>query len=370
MNRLDRITRLRKIMEESELDSVIISDPANIFYLSGFTSGDDGKLIITDTEQFLFTDPRYEIQAKEECCGFDLLIDSMDNPMKEQFKDILKKCKLKAMGFEGSDMSFQQVQTLRTFKHGLNCKLVNISPGLEWFRSIKDDEELKIMKVAATIGRESFIIIRHLIKAGAIEQNLAAELEYEFRKKGASGVSFPTIIAAGPNSAKAHYSAGSRILKKGDMVVCDFGCKYEKYSSDETNTVSIGKPSEAVAEIYEIVRDAHMEAVSKTKCGMTSPEIDNFARDHIKKCGYDKYFNHSTGHSLGLGTYENGTFHEKPSIGPREDKTPIVENMVITVEPGIYIESFGGVRIEAEYVMTNNGLEQMIDYGDRGLDIL
>ena len=367
----DRITKLRKIMEESKLDSVMISDPANIFYLSGFTSGDDGKLLITDIEQFLFTDPRYEIQAKEECRGFDLLIASIDNPMKGQFRDILKKYKLKAVGFEGSDMSFQQVQTLRTFKHGFSCKLVNISPELEWFRSIKDDEELKIMKVAATIGRESFITIRHLIKAGAIEQSLAAELEYEFRKRGASGISFPTIIASGPNSAKAHYSAGSRILKKGDMVICDFGCKYRKYSSDETNSVSIGRPNTEMAKIYEIVRDAHMEVISGTKCGMVGSEIDNFARDYIKKCGYDKYFIHSTGHSLGLGSHENDTFHERPVVGPdKKDKTPIIENMVITVEPGIYVEGLGGVRIEAEYVMTNNGLESMIDYGDRGLDIL
>jgi len=365
-NRLDRITRLRKIMEESKLDSIMISDPANIFYLSGFTSGNDGKLLITDTEQFLFTDPRYNVQAKKECQGFDLLITMS---MKKQFRDILRKFGLKSMGFEGSDISFQQVQTLRRFKLGTSCKLINISPKLEWFRSIKEEEELKMMKIASSIARESFITIRHLIKAGTVEQNLAAELEYEFRKRGASGVSFPTIIASGPNAAKAHYIAGSRILKTGDIVVCDFGCKYKKYSSDETYTVSIGSPNKEMIKIYEIVREAHMEAASRARCGMLASEIDNFARSHIEKYAYGKYFIHSTGHSLGLGSYENGTFHERPFVGPN-DNYPIIENMVITIEPGIYIEGLGGVRIESEYIMTGNGLEQMIDYGDRGLDIL
>jgi len=370
MNRLDRITRLRKIMEDLKLDSVMISDPANIFYLSGFTSGDDGKLLITGTEQLLFTDSRYEIQAKEECHGFDLLISNMKNSMKDQFRDVLKKFKLKIMGFEGSNMSFQQVQNLRTFKRGLGGKLVNISPKLEWFRSIKEDEELKIMKVASAIARESFITIKHLIKAGTTEQNIATELEYEFKKRGASGISFPTIIASGPNGAKAHHSAGSRIMKTGDMVICDFGCKYERYSSDETYTVSIGQPDSKMAEIYNIVKDAHMEAVSGAGCDMSASDIDSFARDYIKECGYGEYFTHSTGHSLGLGSHENGTFHEQPVIGPRDKLHLVEKNMVITIEPGIYIEGLGGVRIEAEYVMTKNGLEQMIDYGDRGLDIL
>jgi len=370
MNRLNRITRLRKIMGDSKLDSVMISDPANIFYLSGFTSGDDGKLLITDTEQLLFTDSRYEIQAKEECHGFDLLITTPKNSMKGLFRDILKKLKLKTMGFEGSNMSFQQVQNLRAFKHGLGSKLVNISPELEWFRSVKEDEELKIMKEASAIARESFITIKHLIKAGAIEQRIATELEYEFKKRGASGISFPTIIASGPNGAKAHHNAGSRIMKKGDMVICDFGCKYKKYSSDETYTVSIGQPDKKLVEVYNIVRDAHMEAVSEAGCDMSASDIDSFARDYIKKYGYDKYFTHSTGHSLGLGSYENGTFHEQPFIGPYDKLHLIEKNMVITIEPGIYIEGLGGVRIEAEYVMTKNGLEQMIDYGDRGLDIL
>lgn len=367
----NRIERLRKIMEKAGVDVVYISDPANIFYLSGFTSGHDAKLLISLSEQVLFTDSRYGLQAEEESPSFELVV-AVNESISEVLKKLLERFRMKKIGFEGADLRFQAVQLIRKLKHGLGCQLVNISPRLSWFRAVKDREELEIMKKAAAIAHESFIAIKPLIKVGAVEQDVATELEYEFRKRGASGPSFPSLVASGPNGAKVHYEAGTRAFKEGDMIIIDFGCKYQKYSSDETNTIILGPATSTDPElikVYNIVRAAHLRVVNKAKCNIFGPEIDKIARDYIKQQGYSDRFIHSTGHGLGLGTVENGTFHEQPSAGPMDDTTPITENMVITVEPGIYLPGKGGVRIEGIYVMTESGLKPIIDYGNREWEV-
>jgi len=286
---------------------------------------------------------------------------------------------MKKIGFEGADLRFQDVQILKRLRCELSGRLMNmclghrlvdISSELEWFRAIKDQEELDTMRKAATIAHESFEAVKPLMKVGAVEQDIATELECEFRRHGASGASFPTLVASGPNGAKIHYEAGTRAFKEGDMIIIDFGCRYQKYASDETNTIAIGSPDPELIKAYDIVRAAHWKAIREAKCNISEPKIDKIARDYIEQEGYGGYFNHSTGHGLGLGTVENMTFHEHPHAGPTNSSTPITEGMVITIEPGIYLPGKGGIRIECICVMTKNGLEPIIDYGDRQLEVI
>jgi len=369
MTRCNRIKRLREIIEAARVDVAYISDPANIFYLSGFTSGYDAKLLISSSEQILLTDSRYDLQAEEESSNFELAV-ARHESLSKLLKALLERFKMKKIGFEGADLRFQDVQIIRNLKRGLGCKLQDISPKLEQFRAVKDKEELYTMKIAATIAHESFKAIKPLIKVGAIEQDIATELEYEFRKRGASRPSFPSLVASGPNGAKIHYEAGTRAFREGDMILIDFGCRYQKYASDETNTIAIGSPDPELIKVYDIVRAAHWKTIREAKCNISGPEIDKIARDHIKQQGYGDHFGHSTGHGLGLGTAENGTFHEHPHASPTNSTIPVIEDMVITVEPGIYLPGKGGVRIEGVCVMTKDGLEPIIDCGNRRLEVV
>lgn len=356
-----RIEKFREILEEEKIDVAFVSDPANIYYLSDFTTGEDAKLFISKSEQILYTDGRYILQAEKESPNFEIVVPTNISSREGVLKDLLKRFQNKVIGFEGSNLKFEAVQKLRKFKYGLGIKMVDLSKKLSLFRAIKDPFELRKMREASRIAHRSLEEIKHMIKPGTKEREIALELEYRFRKNRASGTSFPTLVASGPNGAIVHHMAGDRKFEEGDMIIIDFGCRYRKYASDETQTISIGKPSNEIIKVYGIVLDAHEKVVSEARCGMSGKEIDKIARDHIEKEGYGEYFVHATGHSLGLGTYENGTFHELPALSPLYEGE-ITENMVVTVEPGIYLPGKGGVRIEGEYLMTEKKLERLVHF--------
>lgn len=338
-----RVQKIREILTEKKLDGVLISNPYNMRYISGF-SGATGYLLITQRESVLFTDSRYTIQAKEESDTFAVV--ELKNSYTELIKEWIEKEQIKILGFEGEDV---QVSTYLQWKEAFPVEeLKDTGTTIALLRSIKTEEELEKLEEAERIGDKAFSKILEIIRPGMTELEVAAHLEFWMKQYGAEGLSFDTIAASGLNSAKPHAVPGRKVMEKGDFVTMDFGCIYEGYCSDMTRTIVLGKASRKQREIYECVLHAQLEALKFIRAGKTGQEVDKVARDIITNAGYGENFGHGLGHSVGL------YIHEEPRLS-KKDETVLAENMVVTVEPGIYVENFGGVRIEDMVVVTKEG---------------
>ncbi|MBQ3037820.1 MAG: aminopeptidase P family protein [Clostridia bacterium] len=323
MNRCDR---LRQSMMEDE--AVLITSCPNIFYYSGFTS-EDAKIVITKSQQMLFTDSRYTIQARLEAKGFDIY-DKADD-----FKKAIKGLECKIICFEEEALSVAQYEKLKAF----GKELKPFSKEIKKPRETKDSAELRKIAEAERLGDEAFSYILKHISVGRTEKEIASELEFFMRKNGASALSFETICASGVRSAMPHGTASDKVIKKGDFVTLDFGCILDGYCSDMTRTIVMGTPSQKQKEIYDVVLKAQISAINAVKCGARCADCDMAARKIIEDAGYGNNFGHGTGHSVGI------EIHESPNLSPKSDAILQAGN-VVTVEPGIYIDGFGGVRIE------------------------
>lgn len=339
----ERYQRVLSIIREKKLDGIIVSNKYNMQYLSGFTGG-TGYLYLSPNKRIVLTDSRYTVQAKEETFGFEIL--EIKNDYTELFADIFYTENGKRIGVESMDLL---VSTLEKWKSKFSviewCLLKEELSGL---RAVKTWEELEKIKKAEEIGDVVFSKILNIIKPGITELEVAAHLEFLMKQQGAQGLSFDTIVASGVNSAKPHAVPGYKKIEKGDFVTMDFGCVYEGYCSDMTRTIVVGKASRKQREIYHIVLQAQEEALAFMKAGYTGAQVDKVARDVITRAGYGSNFGHGLGHGVGL------YIHENPRLSSGEN-TVLKENMTETVEPGIYIENFGGVRIEDLVVITNEG---------------
>ncbi len=324
-----RLENLKNSLRDNEV--IYISSYPNIFYYSGFTSS-DARLIITHQNQFILTDSRYTIQAKEQASDFEIADISKD------YDGIFKKLGDVLIGYEGESLTVNELkklekslcdnQSVKDMQHIINAP-----------RKIKSDSEIKKIAEAERIGDEAFSYILPKIHEGVSEIELALELEFFMKRAGASTLSFETIVASGARSAMPHGVASKKCIEKGDFVTFDFGCVFEGYCSDMTRTVVMGKASEWQKEIYNVVLSAQQEALNVIEAGKKCSDIDQIARDIIAHAGYDKNFGHGLGHSVGI------EIHEMPSLSPKCDD--IIQNgHILTVEPGIYIEGKGGVRIE------------------------
>lgn len=339
---LSRVDRLRECLKDSE--SVLISSGQNIFYYSGFTS-EDANLLISHDKQLLITDSRYTIQAREQAPDFEI-IDSADG-----FKNILKRIPQSYIGFEENYVSVNQYRK-RQRDAGDEKTLVPMQKRIDALRQIKDDEEIRRIAEAERIGDEAFSYILDKIKPGVTEREIALELEFFMKKQGAAALSFETIAASGVRSAMPHGAASQKVIEKGDLLTLDFGCVYEGYCSDMTRTVAVGSVSDRQREIYEIVLKAQLAALDVIKPGMRCAEVDKTARDIIKAAGYGDNFGHSLGHSVGIQIHESPVFSAK-------SRDAVKAGHVITVEPGIYVDGFGGVRIEDLVVVTEEGIQNL-----------
>lgn len=326
---------LRKMLADNE--AVYITSYPNIFYYSGFTS-EDAVLLITKNRQILFTDSRYTVQAKQQAADFEILdiIAERDNTV--------KACGAELLCFEEENVTVRQFSALQ--KYGI--KLKPFSESLRIPRRTKDENELKRISEAERLGDEAFSYIVNKIKPGRTEREIAAELEYFMRKNGAQSTSFETICASGVRSAMPHGTASGKTIESGDFVTLDFGCVLDGYCSDMTRTVIVKEANERQREIYNIVLNAQEAALKILKTGLPCADGDRAAREIIENAGYGKCFGHSTGHSVGI------EIHETPVLSPKSKDILAVGNTV-TVEPGIYIEGFGGVRIEDLVTITDSG---------------
>lgn len=344
-----RVAGLREVMKEQHMEAIWITNDVNRRYLTGFT-GSSGYVLITLDQAYLLTDFRYMTQAPEQ--AKDFVVVEHGPSVNDNLKQLLQEARISRLGFEEDHTSFS---TYRKYESDLKpCELVPVSGMVEELRMFKDNDELKIMKEAADLVDKTFLHMLEVLNPGVSEWDACLELETFMRKHGASGPSFETIIASGERSALPHGAASSKIMQNTEFVTMDFGAIYNGYCSDITRTVFLGEPTAKHREIYDIVLEAQMHTLEQLKPGMTGREGDALARDTIVRYGYGDMFGHSTGHGLGMEV------HEQPRLSKLSD-TILKPGMVVTVEPGIYIPGFGGVRIEDDIVITDTGVRRLTE---------
>jgi Xaa-Pro aminopeptidase len=311
--------------------------------LSGFT-GSAGYLIITMDDAVLFTDFRYRTQAPKEVIDFTVIEHGAS--AQASIYEWLQSKKVKRVGFEQTTLTYAEFRDIEQNFQGLT--LVPTADWIEQLRMVKDDAELHVMQEAAKLADDTFEHMIHFVKPGMTEKEVALEIEFFMRRHGATSSSFETIVASGERSALPHGIASDRVIGRDEFVKLDFGAYYKGYCSDITRTLFIGTPTKKHVEIYQIVLEAQLAGVEQIRIGMTGKQADALTRDIIKRYGYNGYFGHGTGHGLGM------EIHEAPRLSPTGEVV-LKSGMTVTIEPGIYIPDFGGVRIEDDVVLTPNG---------------
>lgn len=345
---INRIEKFKNKIKELGLDAAIIYKPENRRYLSGFT-GSFGYILLTHDEKFFITDSRYVEQAKRQCKGYKLIeIKSNGDWASSMLYDIINEQEIRKIGFEDKHVTYFQYSEIA--ENLDDIELVPLNGILQSIRMIKDDNEVENIRNAAKIVDKAFEHILNYIKPGITEREISYRIENFMKENGAYGNSFEPIIASGKRSALPHGIASHKVVEKGDFIILDYGCLYNGYCSDMTRTVVVGKASEEQKQIYNTVLDAQQSALENVKPGSMCCEIDKIARDKITNQGYGEYYKHGLGHSVGL------EIHEHPIL-TTVSKEILEPFMTITIEPGIYIPDFGGVRIEDLVLVTENGFE-------------
>ncbi len=345
MNFSKRIEKTKEIMAAKELEAILLTSPENRFYLSGFT-GTAGKLVITPGKNIFITDFRYVEQAKNEISAFD--IKEISKNKKEKLAEFLNSLDIASIGFEEEYMSYKTHQELN--KLCSDITFVPLEEEIKKMRQIKAQQEIANIQKAIEITERAFEKLLPEIKPGRTEKELAAELEYLLKKEGGEKAAFDFIVASGPRSSLPHGVASDKKINKGEFITFDFGTYYNNYCSDMTRTVVLGEPSDKQQEVYSIVLKANKLVCEKLQPGMTGAEADAIARDIIKEAGYGENFGHGLGHGLGIEV------HESPRLST-ESETTLKAGMVVTNEPGIYIADWGGVRIEDDLLITEEGCQ-------------
>ena len=344
---MDRVAALRELLTENKLDGVIVYSSENRRYLSGFT-GSTGFVVIGKGNMDFVTDFRYKEQAGTQCKGYNVVIHN--NNLMGKLVESIKNSKIKRLGIEEDFMTVGFFEEIKKALPG-----IEMLPARSIFAKLrikKDETEIENIRKAAAIADCGFKHLLSFIKLGMSEMEVASELEYYMKKKGASGLSFDTIAASRIRASLPHGIASEKIIEKDEFLTLDFGCVYNGYCSDMTRTVFIGKATEKHRKIYEVVLKAQIEALKAIKPGVTGKYVDKVARDIISNEGYGEYFGHGLGHGVGLAV------HEDPRLSMLGENI-LEAGMIVTDEPGIYIPGFGGVRIEDLVLVTENGAESL-----------
>jgi Xaa-Pro aminopeptidase len=350
MDPAGRLRLLRLALEENSLGSLLVSHLPNIRYLCGFT-GSAAALLVAERDAMLFTDGRYRTQAKEEVKGASIAI-AQKSPLvaaAEWFAGQRRIAKSAWLGMEAESITAGMRDRLASVLKG-KARLRSAPPLVERARMVKDAAEIALIRRAVTVGASLFQTARKKIRPGTTEIEVAAAMEYEARRAGAEGMSFPTILASGTRSAIVHGRASSTRIPRRGFVVCDFGVILAGYCSDRTRTVHVGRPTEAARQLYQAVLEAQMAAIAAVGPGVSCADVDGAARRVLGKRKLARYFTHSTGHGLGL------EIHEAPRLAAAQAQK-LEPGMVITIEPGAYVPGKWGVRIEDVVVVTSSGCE-------------
>ena len=342
-----RLTKLRKLMSARSIDAMLITNLSNVFYLSGFT-GSTAALVVTDDSSYILVDFRYTLQATNECIGTQV-VQYSGKPTITALGDLINEIKPQSLGYESDVVTVVFYRKLRSVVD-TSVKLRSAVGLVAKLRSVKDEHEILLIRRAAEIADAVYEHIIHEIKPGMTEKDVALLIDSSVRRLGGDKEGFDTIAAFGPNAASPHASPTDAILKSGQLLKMDYGVSYKKYNSDITRTVCLGTSTTRQKEIYKIVLDAQLRAIDAIAPGKTGKEIDAVARDYIASKGYGDNFGHGLGHAIGIEV------HDGPAFSMLSDIT-LEPGMVATVEPGIYIEGWGGVRIEDDVLVTETGVE-------------
>jgi Xaa-Pro aminopeptidase len=339
--RAKRLQRLRTILSEKNIQAILISQPENRYYLSGF-SGSSGYLLLTADVQSLATDFRYVEQVKRQSPEFSLF--ELKGELAKWFPEFIAGMGFRELGFESEDITFDKYSRLYDIVSPLGIELKPTRSLVETIRSVKEPSELAFIERAVAVSDAAMEHIRISALAGMNELEMAWEIEKYMREHGSQAIPFEVIVASGQNAALPHHHPSERVIREGEPIVIDIGAKYESYASDLTRTICLGKPDEEFRRIYDIVLKAQMTAEENIYSGISGHDADAIARSIIDNAGYADKFGHGLGHGLGL------LVHETPRLGSFS-KDVLTDGMVFTIEPGIYLPGWGGVRIEDTVVL-------------------
>lgn len=335
----NRLQKLREQFPRHEIEALMVSHPRNCTYLSGFT-GTSAALVISRQNAYLLTDFRYIEQAREQCPHFEII--EVKEELHSTLARLLFETGIRKLGFEADYLTYHQFTSLQEKLPAVN--LVPTTKIIQKLRAIKDANEIAAIEKSMHILDRAFTYIMEKLKPGLTEREISLELEIFARREGAEEKAFPFIVASGPRSALPHGTASDRVIQEGDLVTIDFGVTYNGYASDMTRTVVIGRSSKRQEEIYNIVLKAQLAGLAAVRAGVKASEVDRASRAVIEEYGFGPCFGHSTGHGVGLEV------HESPRLAKKDD-TILEPGMVVTVEPGIYLPQWGGVRIEDTVVV-------------------
>lgn len=345
-----RHKNVRTALKKLELGAMMLTHAPDVSYLTNFT-GDESVGVITDKDFHLVSDFRFKEQIEQEAGWVKLSLRTGN--MADELGRVLKELKVRRVGFEANFTTVGQIDALGRVLKDLKAtvELVPLENVMANLRKVKDDTEIDLIRKSVGIAEEAFNAIRAEVKPGQTENYLAGLLGFELRSRGASGSSFPVIVAAGANSSLPHYHPGEVLVQKDQPVLIDWGAVLKGYCSDLTRTLLVGRVSDRMKEIYKVVLEAQQAAIEFLRPGVTGKQADRVARDIIEKAGYGPQFGHGLGHGLGREVHELPTLRK---TGQEEELRP---GMVVTVEPGIYLPAEGGVRIEDDVLITHSGRE-------------
>ena len=344
-----RIRQLQERMAGANVDAFFTLAAPSMRYLTGFT-GEEGYLLVLHDGVHLVLDGRFTTQAKEECPGVDVILYA--GHFSRSIADLLVTGHAHWLGFEKERVSFVQAEQMRAAFPSVT--MVPTENVVEGMRIVKDTHELDKMRAAGHIADKAFNAMVHQLKAGMTENDVAALLEYEMRKAGAQGTSFSTIVGSGVRGALPHGIASGKVIRRGEVIVIDFGVNYEGYMSDCTRTVALGKQPADVLDVYAKLRAAQQLGLDCIKAGVSSRSIDTAVRGKLGESGLAQYFTHGLGHGVGL------EIHEAPRLSQGTD-TVLELGQVVTCEPGVYLPGRYGMRIEDSVIVTATGFESLTE---------
>ena len=342
-----RRDRLRRAVAKARVDALLVTDFTNVTYLTGFT-GDDSYLLLRRDGDVILSDPRYTTQLGEQCPGLDLHIRPPGGPMLQALVKTASAAKIRRLGIEGDSMTVALRD--RIAEKLPRAELRTTSQLVEQFRVVKDKGEVTQLKEAVRQAERAFAVLRASLRPEKTEKQVADELESQLRQFGADGCAFPTIVAVGPRSALPHATLTKTEIGSADFLLVDWGADGGLYKSDLTRVLVTGRISPKLERIYGVVLRAQLAAIDAIGPGAVAQDVDNIARSVIAEAGFGRYFGHGLGHGLGLQV------HEAPRLSAGSE-TVLRAGMVVTVEPGIYLPGWGGVRIEDDVLVTRGGHE-------------
>ena len=356
----DRIVQVRQALPEQELDALLVSVQENRYYLSGFTGEDTqfdesaGVLILSEKQLVLATDSRYELQAQKEAAGFDVVC--YKKGLAKELPAIVASLGIRRLGFESVRLSHKNhedcVKALE--EAGSAVELVPTENIVEDLRKTKSDAEIQATVEALRLAEKAFAQVMEIIRPGMTEKEVAWEMEKSMRELGAQGLSFPVIVASGPNSALPHAIPSDRRLATGEPILIDWGARLHEYCSDTTRSLVLGKPDSLFEKVFHTVVTARDMAIDAIQAGASGKQVDRIAREFIERSGFKDKFGHGLGHGTGLAV------HEAPRLSPIKDDQ-LEPGMIVTVEPGIYLPGWGGVRMENQVVVQEDGARVLND---------